>query len=181
MTRAELLGALIRQARSNGFEFRKWYTTRVALPWSSFAESVQTLSEGRRYYALLFAHEFAQSFWRSGSKMAFVVPTNTFTRISKDGTIKVVQRKGHIRRSVIPDAWRYHMKEMAVADDPLRYIRKFLLIEEDLAGVQAVSDEEDGDAAIFDPRHAGTSKEPGIDDNDNDAIGGMEENFNIGK
>lgn len=147
MTRAELLGALIRQARSNGFEFRKWYATRLTLPWSNFASSVQTLSEERRYYALLFAHDFAQSFWRAGSKMSFVVPTSTFTRISKDGSIRVVERKGHIRRSVIPDAWRYHLKEMAVADDPLRYIRKFLLIEEDLAGVQSVSDEEEYDAA----------------------------------
>ena len=142
MTRAELLGALIRQAKSNGFEFRKWYAQRMGLPWTNFASSVQTLSEDRRYYALLFAHEFAQMFWRAGSKMAFVVPNSRFTRVSKDGTIKVVERKGHIRRSVMPDAWRYHLKEMAVADNPLRYMRKFLLIEEDLAGVQSVSDEE---------------------------------------
>ena len=147
MTRAELLGALIRQAKSNGFEFRKWYAGRMALPWTSFASSVQTLSEERRYYALLFAHEFAQMFWRAGSKMKFVVPNSQFTRVSKDGTIKVVERKGHIRRSVMPDAWRYHLKEMAIADNPLRYMRKFLLIEEDLAGVQSVSDEENLDPA----------------------------------
>jgi hypothetical protein len=108
---------------------------------------VQTLSEERRYYALLFAHEFAETFWRTGSKMTFVVPNNTFTRISKDGTPLIVARKGHIRRSVIPDAWRYHLKEMAVSDEPLRYIRKFLLIEEDLAGVRQVSDEENPDPA----------------------------------
>jgi hypothetical protein len=143
MTRAELLRALIRQAKSNGFEFRRWYTLRLGLPWTSFVECVQTLSEERRYYALLFAHEFAEAFWRTGSKMTFVVPTNTFTRISKDGKPLVVARKGHIRRSVIPDAWRYHLKEMAVADEPMRYIRKFLLIEEDLAGVRQVSDEDE--------------------------------------
>ena len=143
MTRAELLRALIRQAKSNGFEFRKWYTLRIGLPWTSFVESVQTLSEERRYYALLFAHEFAETFWRTGSKMTFVVPNSTFTRVSKDGKPRIVVRKGHIRRSVIPDAWRYHLKEMAVADEPLRYIRKFLLIEEDLAGVRKVSDEDE--------------------------------------
>ena len=150
MTRAELLGALIRQARSNGFEFRKWYTRRMGLPWINFASSVQMLSEDRRYFGLLFAHEFAQMFWRPGSKMAFVVPNTQFTRVSKDGTIKVVERKGHIRRTVMPDAWRYHLKEMAVAGDPLRYMRKFLLIEEDLAGVPAASDEEnpDGDDSM---------------------------------
>ena len=146
MTRAELLRALIRQAKSNGFEFRRWYTARLGLPWNSFLDSVKTLSEHRRYYTLLFAHEFAESFWRPGSKMTFVVPTSTFTRVSKDGTIRVVERKGHIRRSVIADAWRYHLKEMAISEEPLRYIRKFLLIEEDLAGLPYVSDEDESEA-----------------------------------
>ena len=149
MTRAELLRSLIRQAKSNGFEFRRWYTVHLGLPWTSFPDSVQTLSEHRRYYALLFANEFAESFWRPGSKMTFVVPTSTFTRVSKDGTIRVVERKGHIRRSVIADAWRYHLKEMAIAEEPLRYIRKFLLIEEDLAGLPYVSDEDEVDAVVL--------------------------------
>ncbi|MGC1784064.1 MAG: hypothetical protein WA708_16195 [Acidobacteriaceae bacterium] len=148
MTRAELLRALIRQAKSNGFEFRKWYSIRMTEPWTSFEATIQCISEERRYYALLFAHEFAQAFWRTGSKMTFVVPNNRFTRISKDGSTMVVERKGHTRRTVLPDVWRYHLKEMAVADDPLRYIRKFLLIEEDLAGIQAVSDEEDSALGI---------------------------------
>lgn len=143
MTRIELLRALIRQAKSNGFEFRKWYVGRIGLPWTSFEQAVHELAEQRRYYALLFAHEFAESFWRTGSKMTFVVPTSTFTRISKDGTVRVVERKGHIRRSVVPEAWRYHVKEMAGTDEPLRYIRKFLLIEEDLAGIPFVSDEDE--------------------------------------
>lgn len=143
MTRAELLRALVRQAKSNGFEFRKWYSIRMTEPWTSFEAAIQCISEERRYYALLFAHEFAQAFWRTGSKMTFVVPNNRFTRISKDGSTMVVERKGHTRRTVLPDVWRYHLKEMAVADDPLRYIRKFLLIQEDLAGIQAVSDEEE--------------------------------------
>lgn len=143
MTRVELLRALIRQAKTNGFEFRKWYGVRMNHPWENFAAAVRTLAEERRYYSLLFSHEFVQSFWKPGSKIVFVVPVTSFTRISKDGSAKVVERRGHTRRTIKPDAWRYHLKEMAVADDPLRYIRKFLLIEEDLAGIQYLSDEED--------------------------------------
>lgn len=135
--------ALIRQAKANGFEFRKWYGGNIRLPWQSFDASVQALAEQRRYYALLFGHEFARAFWLEGSKMAFVVPNNKFTRVSKDGTPRVVERKGHIRRTVLPDAWRFHLKAMAVADDPLRYIRRFLLIEEDLGGIPSIRDEED--------------------------------------
>ncbi len=76
--------------------------------------------------------------------MTFVVPNNTFTRVLKNGATMVVERKGHTRRTVLPDAWLFHLKAMSVAEDPLRYIRKFLLIEEDLQGIQHISDEEDG-------------------------------------
>lgn len=154
MTRAELLRALIRQAKSNGFEFRRWYASRMLVPWTGFNAAVSHISEERRYYALLFAHEFARSFWCPGTKMTFVVPNNRFTRILKDGSTMIVERKGHTRRTVLPDVWRYHLKEMAVAEDPLRYIRKFLLIEEDLAGIQAVSDEEPMSSAEIRDLHA---------------------------
>lgn len=149
MTRAELLRTLVRQAKSNGFEFRKWYISRMALPWTSFEASIETLSAERRYYALLFAHEFAQTFWLTGSKMTFVVPNSSFTRISKDGSAMVVARRGYTRRSVKPDAWRYHLKAMAITDDPLRYIRRFLLIEEDLEGIKGVSDEDSAEVGLI--------------------------------
>ena len=142
MTRVDLLRALIRQAKTNGFEFRRWYTARMTLPWISFDAATLALSNQRRYYALLFEHEFAQSFWREGTNMTFVVPNSSFERISKDGTLQVVNRRGHTRRTVKADAWRYHLKAMAVTDEPLRYIRRFLLIEEDLTGIRHVSDDE---------------------------------------
>jgi hypothetical protein len=143
MTRAELLRALVRQAKANGFEFRKWYATRLALSWNGFEAAIQQLASHRQYYALLFSHEFAKAFWREGSKITFVVPVNSFTRVQKNGNILRVERKGHIRRTVLPGAWRFHLKAMAIAEDPLRYIRKFLLIEEDLDGIQDVSDNEE--------------------------------------
>lgn len=75
--------------------------------------------------------------------MSFVVPTNRFTRVTKSGNTMMVERKGHTRRTVLPDAWRFHLKAMAITDEPLRYIRRFLLIEEDLSGIQPFSDEEE--------------------------------------
>jgi hypothetical protein len=167
MTRVDLLRALVRQAKSNGFEFRRWYTTRMALPWISFDAATQALSNQRRYYALLFEHEFAQAFWRAGTNMTFVVPNSSFTRVSKNGSVQVVERRGHTRRAVKVDAWRYHLKAMAVTDEPLRYIRKFLLIEEDLTGIQQVSDDEDNAPQISVP--ADTSADDDLDDEDFDA------------
>jgi len=138
MTRIELLQLLVAQARANGFEFRKWYLTKLRLPWETTRQAIETLSVERRYYALLFSHEFASSFWKAGERITFQVATQTFTRRKKDGTIGVVTRKPYTRRSTRDDAWRYHLRELAVADEPLRYMRKYLRVDEEL-----VLDEED--------------------------------------
>jgi hypothetical protein len=132
MTRFELLHLLVAQARVNGFDFRNWYTAKLGLPWESTRQSVETLCAERRYYALLFSHEFASSFWKSGERITFQVPNQTFTRRKADGTIATVSRKGYTRRSTRPDAWRYHLRELALSEEPLRTMRKYLRVEEDL-------------------------------------------------
>ena len=132
MTRFELLHLLVAQARANGFEFRKWYIGKLGLPWETTRQAIQTLCAERRYYALLFSHEFASSFWKAGERITFQVPTQSFTRRKKDGTIGTVVRKAYTRRSTRDDAWRYHLRELAVAEEPLRYMRKYLRVDEDL-------------------------------------------------
>jgi hypothetical protein len=132
MTRLELLKIVIGQARANGFEFRRWYTTRLALPWTSADDAIATLEQQRRYYALLFSHDFAQAFWKPGADITFQIPAQTFPRRMPDGSIQMVTRKSFIRRSARKDAWRYHLREMAIAEEPLRYIRRYLNVEEDL-------------------------------------------------
>jgi hypothetical protein len=132
MTRFELLHLLVAQARANGFEFRKWYISKIRLPWETTRQAVESLCEQRRYYALLFSHEFASSFWKAGERITFQVPTQTFTRRKPDGTIGTVSRKGYTRRSARDDAWLYHLRELASAEEPLRYMRKYLRVEEEL-------------------------------------------------
>src|SRR5271170_5814893 len=80
MTRQELLRIVIRQARTNGFLFRRWFQVAVDPTWTSFDDAVELLAEGRRYYSLLFAHEFARSFWKQGSQISFLVPAASYTR-----------------------------------------------------------------------------------------------------
>jgi hypothetical protein len=138
MTRVELLQLLVSQARSNGFEFRRWYVGKLGLPWESARQAVETLAKERRYYALLFSHEFASSFWKAGELMTFQVPTQSFMRKMKDGSIGTVKRKGYTRRSAREDAWLYHLKELAAAEEPLRYMRRYLRVEEELEAEAAV-------------------------------------------
>src|SRR5580704_15434687 len=65
-------------------------------------------------------------------KTAFQVPTQTFTRKMPDGTIGTVYRKAYTRRSTREDAWKYHLRELAVAEEPLRYMRRYLRVEDEL-------------------------------------------------
>jgi hypothetical protein len=132
MTRFELLQLLVGQARANGFPFRKWYVARIGLPWTSAQVALETLARERRYYALLFSHEFASSFWKAGEAMTFQIQRQTFTRRMADGSIGTVTRKAYTRRSAREDAWKYHLRELAIAEDPLRYMRRYLRVEEDL-------------------------------------------------
>ncbi|SNS44507.1 hypothetical protein SAMN05421770_1011002 [Granulicella rosea] len=132
MTRLELLRLLIGQARVNGFEFRKWYVAKLGLPWQSVPHATEMLAAERRYYALLFSHDFAKHFWKAGEKMTFLVPGQSFQRRNVDGTIVTIHRKGYTRRSIRDDAWRYHLKELALSEQPLRYMRRYLKIEDEV-------------------------------------------------
>jgi hypothetical protein len=138
MTRLELLELLIGQARTNGFEFRKWYTSRLGLPWLSSRQAIESLAAERRYYALLFSHDFARSFWKAGEKITFLVPRSTFQRTRPDGSILTVSRKEYTRRSLREDAWKYHLRELAMVEEPLRYMRRYLRVEDELDQEPAV-------------------------------------------
>jgi hypothetical protein len=132
MTRLELLRLLIGQARSNGFNFRRWYTARLGLPWQGSRHATEMLAAERRYYALLFSHEFAQCFWKAGEKITFLMPTQTFQKRNNDGTIGTVTRKAYTRRSARQDVWKYHLRELAVVEEPLRYMRRYLKVEDEM-------------------------------------------------
>lgn len=132
MTRMELLQTLVRQARANGFEFRKWYMAQLGLPWTSFETAVEALLQERRYYALLFSHEFAKALWKDGEKTTFIVPNSSFTRLGKNGNLITVHRKAFTRRSSREGVWRFHIQELALAEEPLRYLRRYLVTAEHL-------------------------------------------------
>jgi hypothetical protein len=139
MTRQELLRIVIRQARTNGFQFRRWFLAAIDPSWNSFDDAVDLLAQGRRYYSLLFAHEFARAFWKQGSQISFVVPAATYTRRDKEGRIVTVSRKPFTRRTLKADVWKYHLREMAAHDEPLRYIRRFLVLEGDVQQTKSVA------------------------------------------
>jgi hypothetical protein len=149
MTRKELLDLLVLQARANGFEFRKWYKAKIGGEWRTRDAAIEALASGGRYYTLLFSHDFARHFWKPGRQMQFVVPTQEFTQLNRKGEEITVVRKAYTRRTMRGNSWEYHLREMAAAEEPLRYIRRFLITEEEMTaqrsgvGLDLLSDEDD--------------------------------------
>lgn len=137
MTRTELLQHLITQARDSGFEFRKWYRAHTARPWTTPNDAVEWLAQGSRANMLLFSHGFARCFFREGERLRFIQPALAYQRVGPNGAVKQVQRRAHTRQSNREDVWLYHLREMAAADEPLRYIRRYLLVEESMQAAEA--------------------------------------------
>lgn len=133
MTRKKFLRTIIDQAARNGFDFQHWCGGCTGHPWESEELAVDHLAQGRNYYTLLFSHEFACSFWKQGTRVTFLVPSSTYVMRGKKGTLIEVKRKPHTRRRLKPDAWKYHLREMACSDEPLHYIRRYVLVPHEAA------------------------------------------------
>jgi hypothetical protein len=137
MTRKELLRMIVLRARVHGFEFRRWYQTHIEPEWAGFDQALSILETGRRYYALLFSNEFARHFWKKGTQITFLLPSHEYQRLDAQGKVVTIKRKSFTRRSSRSNSntvWQYHLEQMAVWDEPLRYIRRFILTEEELEG-----------------------------------------------
>jgi hypothetical protein len=156
MTRIELLRLLVGQARENGFRFRTWYTGKLGREWVSGEQAIEDLAHERRYYVLLFSHEFASNFWKAGEVLTFQVPQQTFKRQMADGSIGTVHRKAYTRRAAREDVWRYHLRELAVAEEPLRYMRRYLRVEDELEPEPL--DDQDAPTARAAPRKSAVSR-----------------------
>ncbi|HTW48387.1 MAG TPA: hypothetical protein VMD92_10570 [Acidobacteriaceae bacterium] len=135
MTRRALLRTLVLRARAHGFEFRVWYQANIEPEWKDFDHAISVLDGGRRYYALLFSHDFARNFWKKGTQISFILPAQEYTRLNRKGQPVVIKRQAFTRRtsrSTSNTIWQYHLEQMAVWEEPLRYIRRFILSGDEL-------------------------------------------------
>jgi len=126
MNRKELLRLLLNQAQFNGFEFRRWFQSQIRPTWPGAEEALTLLASEGRHFTLIFSQEFAHCFWRTGAHMSFMVPSVTYPRVNAQGDVVQVTRKPFTRRTIKPDVWKYHLRQMAVADDPIDYLCRFL-------------------------------------------------------
>ncbi len=132
MTRKETLLLLLSRALANGFEFRRWYQANISSEWHGAEDAVSRLAVDGRHYSFIFSHEFARAFWMKGAQMHFVVPAKTYSRLNGKGQVVTIHRKPFTRRTIKGDVWKDHLRQMAIAEDPLRYLKRFLLVQEEL-------------------------------------------------
>jgi hypothetical protein len=130
MNRKETLRLLLHQAQFNGFEFRRWFLAHIQPVWPGGEQALALLSGEGRHYTLLFSHDFARCFWRTGAQMRFSIPSVTYARLNARGEVIQVTRKPFTRRTIKPDVWKYHLRQMAAAEDPLAYLCRFLPAED---------------------------------------------------
>ncbi len=121
-----MLRLLLNQAQFNGFEFRRWFQFHVHPVWPGFEQALSLLSAEGRHYTLLFSHDFARCYLRTGSQISFRVPSITYPRVTSQGDVVQVTRKEFSRRTIKPDVWKYHLRQMAAANDPVGYLCRFL-------------------------------------------------------
>jgi len=126
MMRKEVLRMLLNQAQFNGFEFRHWFIANVQPIWPGAEQALTLLASEGRHFTLLFSHEFASCFWRSGAQISFSVPAMTYPRVNSQGEVVQVTRKPFTRRTVKPNVWKYHLSQMAASVDPVDYMARFL-------------------------------------------------------
>ena len=131
MNRKQMLRPLLNQAQFNGFAFKNWYQRHIQPEWPGAEQALDRLSIEGRYYTLLFSHEFARCFWKTGARMSFTVPGMTYPRVTTRGEVVQVTRKPFTRRTIKADAWKYHLRQMAAAEDPIAYLTRFLPREND--------------------------------------------------
>ncbi len=133
MTRRELILNILQRARTQGFHLRPWYQKTIEPEWKGLDHALDTLEHGHRYYALLFSHEFASHFWKKGTQITFQLPSHEYNRLDRNGNLITVQRKPFTRRTSRSNSnkvWQYHIEQMSLWEEPLRYIRRFILNDE---------------------------------------------------
>ena len=111
MTDKEILQKAIEKAGKNGFDLKKW---RIFMHHGNdvidmdLDHEVKAILLIGQTYALIFSHDFARAFWgnKKSKRMHF-----------DDGS--------HYYK-VIDEGWQYHLRDMVLEAEPLKYMERFL-------------------------------------------------------
>jgi hypothetical protein len=112
MSNADVLQKAVEMAGKNG------YPRPDDAPLSSWKRSINS----GQAYRIIFSHDFAKAFW--GEKR--------YEHVGCGGVLDVLKeikcpKCGHVEPPLKGyDGWQFHLQQMVISDDPLKYLEKFL-------------------------------------------------------
>jgi hypothetical protein len=102
MTNPKILIKAIEKAEKCGFEISEFEYDHVT--YHGYTESI------------IFSHDFAKAFW--GEKKVFIGTE----KVPEPHTLNVY----YDREVYAPSAWQYHLQQLVLAEDRLKYLEEFL-------------------------------------------------------
>ena len=127
MTNEQILEKAIEKAMKNGFK-----GTFPECKTGIACEAQSLESDGDCVYTTIFSHDFAKAFWKKEMahyKLTCNVCGNSFNFIDEFYNPKYCSDCGNKLKKIIEyktDAWQYHLQQMVLEKEPLKYIEKFL-------------------------------------------------------
>lgn len=107
MNREEVLKRAIEKAEKNGYEY-------LGCP----AESQESTDDC--YYCTIFSHDFAKAFWGENTieicDMGHEYKPDSYHECPDN---EIYFSRTHIR-------WQYHLQQMVISEDPIKYLEQFI-------------------------------------------------------
>jgi hypothetical protein len=109
MTNAEILQKARQKAKEKSDAYilsESWLTANY--------DNISELAKSNNYFSFIFSHDFAKSFWGEYGEHEVIY--------SSKGLLSGEEFK---RESKI-NLWKYHLQQMVLEEEPLKYLEKFL-------------------------------------------------------
>jgi hypothetical protein len=113
MTNFDILEKAIKQTKLNGYKGRPYYHIDN--------ETLEDLLFDCSYTDIIFSHDFAKAFW--GEEVLSEV--REYPIVEKDGK-EIIGDKPILAMTVEFPAWQFHLQQMVLEVEPVKYLEKFL-------------------------------------------------------
>lgn len=111
MTHEEILKKAIEKAEKNGLN--------MDIPYSMFSFEYQNWN----WHNTIFSHQFAKAFWGSGTAYKTSRIKKHYMTYPKG---VVATRSYTTKKNLKKVAWKYHLQQMVLGDDPIIYLEQFI-------------------------------------------------------
>lgn len=101
MTDTEILGKAIQKAQNNGWKPKSVdFVTIIPAGW---------MQQHDHYKAIIYNHDFAKALWGESRQLTIK-------------EVKATGAKGSLSWGMQTIGWQSHLRDMVVADDPIKYL-----------------------------------------------------------